>query len=158
MTVIVTNIGVGHDFPGGTIDINESWIALSVIDSQGENVFQTGNLDNELNVDPNSYFYRSQAIDRNGQLVWKHDLFNMVGETYRNTVPAGKSDVVKFAMIIPSWVKGPLTISAVLKYRKLNQRYAKWALKEQYMDIPVVDLAWDSLVVPVREQSSVRNN
>ena len=156
LTVIVTNAGVGHDFPGGTIDINEAWVALTVVDSQGNIVFQSGELDDDRNVDPDAYFYRSIPIDRQGKQVWKHDLFNMVGETYRNIVQAGKSDIVKYQLSIPSWAKTPLTVSAVLKYRKLNQRYAKWALKEEYMDIPVIDVARHSLVVPIREQSLVR--
>lgn len=158
LNVVVTNTGVGHDFPGGTIDINEAWVAITVTDAQGNIVFQSGELDDEKNVDPGSYFYRSIAIDRKGEQVWKHDLFNMVGETYRNIVPAGKSDIVKYQISIASWVKSPLTISAVLKYRKLNQRYAKWALKEEFQDVPVIDIARHSLVVPVKEQSLVRKN
>jgi hypothetical protein len=56
---------------------------------------------------------------------------------------------------VPAWAKSPLTVTATLKYRKLNQRYAKWALKEKYVDIPVVDLAWDSLDIPVRIRKEV---
>ncbi len=156
LNVVVTNVGVGHDFPGGSIDINEAWVALLVTDAQGEILFQTGELDDDKNVNPSSYFYRSITIDRKGERVWKHDLFNMVGETYRNTVPAGKSDIVKYRMTIPGWAKSPLTISAVLNYRKLNQRYAKWALKEEFKEIPIIDVARHSLVVPVREQPLVR--
>jgi len=154
ITVIVSNVGVGHDFPGGTTDINEAWVALTVVDAQGNTIFETGAIDKQK-VDPDSYFYRSLPIDRKGTHVWKHDLFNMVGETYRNIVPAGKSDVVKYKLTIPSWVKEPLTISAVLKYRKFNLRYAKWALKDKYREIPIIDVARHSLIVPVREQPSV---
>ncbi len=156
INVIVTNTGVGHNFPGGTTDINEAWLALDVIDAHGSIVYQSGQLDEQKNVQENAYFYRSLPIDRKGRLVWKHDLFNMVGNTYKNVVPAGKSDIISYRVEIPAWVKGPLTISAVLKYRKFNQLYATWALKEEYRELPIIDVARSSLVVPIREQSLVR--
>ncbi len=156
LTIIVTNSGVGHDFPGGTIDINEAWIELSVFDIQGNKIYQSGSIDSQGEVDPESYFYRAIAIDKQGKEVWKHDLFNQIGETYRNVIPAGKSDLVKYRFSIPAFVKGSVTISAVLKYRKFNLRYAKWSLKEKYQKIPVVDVARHSLVVPIKEQPSVR--
>jgi hypothetical protein len=156
LAIIVTNMAVGHNFPGGTLDINEAWIALKVMDAQGKIVYQSGYLDEQGNVEQRAYFYRSLPVDRNGKLVWKHDLFNQVGETYKNVVPSGKSDVVKYLFTVPGWVKGPLAVSAVLKYRKFNQRYAKWALKEQYQEIPIIDVARHSLIVPVHEQAAVR--
>jgi len=53
-------------------------------------------------------------------------------------------------------VQSPLTITAVLKYRKFNQRYAKWALGDKYRELPIVDVARHSLLVPVREQPPVK--
>ena len=94
-------------------------------------------------------------VDRNGGLVWKHDLFNMVGESFRRVVKAGESDIVQYSFAIPAWAKSPLTVVATLKYRKLNERYARWALKDQYLEIPIVDLAWDSLSVPIKIRREV---
>jgi hypothetical protein len=152
---VITNRGVGHDFPGGTIDINEAWVEFLVMDAQGERVYASGLLDAHLEVDPGAHFYRSLPVDRQGNLVWKHDLFNMVGESFRRVIKAGQSDIVRHTFQVPAWAKSPLTVTATLKYRKLNQRYAKWALKEKYVDIPVVDLAWDSLDIPVRIRKEV---
>ena len=81
--------------------------------------------------------------------MWKHDLFNRIGETEKRVIPAGKSDLVTFSFPIPDWVKGPLTVTATLNYRKLNDRYARWALGDAYAPLPVVDMARDTLVIPV---------
>ncbi len=155
INTIVSNLGVGHNFPAGTIDINEVWIEFLVMDAEGRSVYSKGLLDEEKAVDPFAYFYRSLPVDRNGKLVWKHDLFNMVGESFKRVIKAGKSDIVQNQFTIPAWVKSPLTITATLKYRKLNQRYAEWALGDHYIDIPVIDLAWDSLEIPVRIRKEV---
>ena len=155
LRVVVSNQGVGHDFPGGTIDINEAWVELLVLDAEGGEIYTSGTLGENGDVDPEAHFYRSLAVDRTGSLVWRHDLFNMVGESFRRVIPAGSSDVVEYSFSVPSWVKSPLTVTATLNYRKLNDRYARWALKEQYVPIPIVDMAWDSLTIPVLTRKDV---
>lgn len=150
LKVVISNVGVGHNFPGGTIDINQAWVSLIATDSTGEIFYHSGFVDEDGYVDPKAHFYRSRPIDKNGDLVWKHDLFNRVGEAYKNIIPAGKSDVVEYTLTIPYWVKGPITVSAAVKYRKLNTQYAKWALKEKYTPIPIVDMARDTLLIPIR--------
>ena len=154
-TLIVSNIGVGHNFPGGTLDINEAWLATTVMDGTGKVIFESGQLNQDGSVDEDAVFYRSLPTDRKGQIVWKHDLFNRVGQAYKRVVPAGKSDLVEYSVDIPYWVKGPLTITATLKYRKLNIRYAKWALQEDYQEIPIIDMARATLAVPLFEKPPV---
>ena len=155
LSIIVSNNGVGHDFPGGTTDINEAWLEFKVVDAQGTPVFHSGALTQNNEVEPNAYFYRSIPIDRNGKHVWKHDLFNMVGESFRRVIKAGESDLVRFQFTVPSWAKSPLTVTATLNYRKLNERYARWALDKQYIEIPVVNMAWDSLSIPIKIRREV---
>jgi hypothetical protein len=153
--VVVTNSGVGHNFPGGTVDINQAWLEFVVSDASGALIYHSGFLQDDLQVDPEAYFYRSQPIDRFGSQIWQHDLFNRVGETYKNVIAAGESDIVSYNFSVPAWAQSPITMTAVLKYRKFNQRYAKWALKEKYRKLPIVDIARHSLLVPVREQAPV---
>lgn len=152
INVIVSNIGVGHDFPGGTVDINQAWVYFRVTDAEGNVITESGHMDGDHQVDSKAYFYRSLPVDRQGKLVWKHDLFNKIGEVSRNTVQSGESDVVEYYFTVPTWAKGPLFISSSLMYRKLNLRYAKWALKEQYRPLPVTEMARAFLSVPIRDQ------
>ena len=155
INVIVSNNGVGHNFPGGTTDINEAWIEFLVTDAEGRTVYHSGAVDDELVVDPSAHFYKVTAIDRHGKHVWKHDLFNMVGQSFKRIIKAGESDIVRYQFAVPNWVKPPLTVTATLLYRKLNQRYAQWALKELYTPVPIVDMAWDSLNLPIRIRKEV---
>jgi hypothetical protein len=155
LNVIVSNVGVGHDFPGGTTDINEVWINLHVVDAQNNSVYTSGFINDKNDVDPNAYFYRSLAIDRFGNHVWKHDLFNMVGDSFKKVVRSGESDIVTYQFDVPSWVKSPLSVSAIVKYRKFNNRYARWALQDDSIEIPIVDVARTSLTIPVRMKPEV---
>lgn len=155
LRITVANTLVGHDFPGGTIDINEAWLHFRVTDAQGFPVFESGALNENLDVDAEAHFYRALAIDRTGNHVWKHDLFNMIGERDRNVIPAGKSDIVEYAFVVPTWAKGPLSVTAVLRYRKFNAQYAKWALQDPNVELPIVDVARDAIQLPLRDKPPV---
>lgn len=150
INVIVNNTGVGHNFPGGTIDISQAWVAFTATDANGELLYASGFMDERNTLDKNAHQYRSWPVDKKGELVWRHDLFNRVGEAYKNVIPAGQSDFIEYEFTIPAWAQGPIVVSAVVKYRKLNERYARWALQEQYQVLPVVDMARAALVIPLR--------
>jgi hypothetical protein len=157
LKVLVNNIGVGHEFPGGTIDLNQAWVELLVHDATGKAVYSSGTLSEDGYLDPDAHIYRSIPVDRHGKQVWTHELFNMVGEAYKNVIEPGGSDIVEYQFEVPSWAKGPLVADATVKYRKLNQRYAKWALQDKYQDLPVVDMARDTLVLNILHEKEVTN-
>jgi hypothetical protein len=158
LNVIVANSAVGHNFPGGTIDINQVWVAIQVKDAEGQEVFSSGDVGKDEFLDPDAYNYRSLPVDRNGQIVWRHDLFNMVGKASVNVIKAGESDVVDYQFKVPYWAKSPLAVSAQIRYRKLNTRYAKWALQDEYVPLPIVDLDRAFLHIPVRDKIETIDN
>lgn len=151
----VTNNQVGHDFPGGSIDINEAWIHFRITDAQDKTIYESGALQSDDTVDPKAHFYRAVAVDKQGNEVWKHDLFNMIGERNRNVIKARGTDIVDYRFKIPGWAKGPISVSAVLRYRKFNIRYAKWALKQDVLNLPIVDVAKDVINIPLRDKRPV---
>lgn len=152
INTVVSNVGVGHEFPGGTTDINEVWVHFVVSDGQNRVIFESGALGADESVDPAAYFYRSLPVDKEGKLVWRHDLFRVVGDSFKNVIKPGGADVVTYNFAVPSWAKSPLNVGAILKYRKLNIRYARWALKDEKLALPVVDMASDAITIPIRER------
>ena len=156
LNILVSNVGIGHDFPAGTIDLNEVWLHLEVLDAQGHTMFMSGATNDGGTVDKQAHFYKAIPINRQGKQVWRHDLFNMTGEAYRNVIKAGQTDRVEYKVTIPSWVKSPITIYATLKYRKLNKRYSDWVMQgNDYQPIPIIDMARASLSIPVRKEVPV---
>ncbi|MEM7358136.1 MAG: multiheme c-type cytochrome [Pseudomonadota bacterium] len=152
LSVSVTNRLVGHHFPAGTNDINQAWLYMVVKDGNGRTLFESGALDEKNFLDKQAITYHSIPVDRHGKEVWKHDLFRMTGEVYRNSIPSGQTDINSFEFKVPSWAKSPLTAEAVVKYRKFNQRYAQWALETPNPGIPIIDVARDTLTISLREQ------
>ncbi|MBQ0753259.1 MAG: hypothetical protein KBT87_11060 [Gammaproteobacteria bacterium] len=146
--ILVANTGVGHNFPGGTIDINEAWVSIQVTDASGEQSSQAEIVSADGTVDPAAHFYRPGAVDRHGKQPWRHDLFRMIGEHYRNVIPPGDTDSIPIKFEVPQWALGPLTVSAQLNYRKFTQRYASWVTGDENLRVPVVVMAQDSALLP----------
>ena len=147
ISISINSRRIGHNFPAGTIDLNEPWIYFHVQDSTGEVIFESGALDETGKVDPEANFYYSILVNRQGKHVWKHDLFNAVWETHVNLIPPGGSDTKRYKFNIPVSASSPLTIKAVLRYRKFNNKYARWALGDNMTDLPVVDMAKDEIKI-----------
>jgi hypothetical protein len=152
LSVTVTNRLVGHSFPAGTTDLNQAWLYFTVTDGSGNEIFASGTLNEKSELDKEAHTYHSIPVDKQGKEVWRHDLFRMTGEVYKNVIPAGRSDIKSYEFSVPSWAKSPLTVEAVLKYRKFNKRYSTWALDSSEIEIPIVDIARDSLAIPLRKR------
>ncbi|MFT5117365.1 MAG: hypothetical protein ACI9NY_000894 [Kiritimatiellia bacterium] len=150
LRITVTNRLVGHSFPAGTTDINQAWLYFTVSDADQQIIYESGNLNEDLSLDENAHTYHSVPVDKSGQHIWKHDLFRMTGNAYKNVIQSGKSDIKEYTFEVPSWAQEPLTATVILKYRKFNQRYAKWALDHPRPVLPIVEMARDSLTIPLK--------
>ncbi len=153
LQVTVTNRLVGHTFPAGTNDINQAWLHFTVRDAENRIVYESGALNEQLELDKKAHTYHAIPIDRHGKEVWKHDLFRMTGDVYKNVIESGKSDIKEYTFAVPFWAKQPLTATAILKYRKFNQRYAKWVFDHPKPVLPVVDMARDSIIIPLKTKA-----
>lgn len=148
--VVVSNQFVGHSFPAGTTDLNQAWVHFEIKDASNSLVYENGFLAENLELDKNAHVYKTIPVDRNGKEIWKHDLFRMIGESYRNVIESGESDIVEYNFKVPSWAKSPLSVTATLRYRKFNQRYANWVFEGAVPVIPIIDMATDTITIPLK--------
>jgi hypothetical protein len=141
--VEVTNNKVGHEFPTGPLDIIQAWIEVVVTDQNGNKIFASGTLDDKNFIKPGSFIFKAEPVDQYGNLIDKHNLWEMVGVRYRRTMFPGFSDKADFSFPCPSsppmatekpkvqipdiQFKAPdakvteLNVSAKLMYRKFDQ-------------------------------------
>lgn len=152
LRVYVSNRMVGHNFPAGTTDISQAWVYLKVTDAQNTTIYESGTLDENNVLDKKSHIFHTIPVDRHGKEVWKHDLFRMTGDAYKNLIPPGKSDIAKYSFTVPSWAKSPLVITSMLKHRKFNQRYANWVFGNEVGSMPITVMDRDAVSVQVRTQ------
>jgi len=99
---VLTNNKVGHDFPTGPLDIIQAWVEISVTDQDGRVLFAEGQRDSTNFIAPGSFMLKAEPVDENGNLIDRHNLWEMVGVRYRRSIFPGFSDQEEFRFVCPS--------------------------------------------------------
>jgi hypothetical protein len=164
--VILTANKVGHDFPTGPLDIIQSWVELHVSDGLGNEIYSSGTRDENHFIEPGSFLFKAEPVDQFGNLIDRHNLWEMVGVRYRRALFPGYSDTVEYMIQCPTTVAageqtdlartgrevqdftieaeagaGPLEIVAILQYRKVDQYLVNFLLGEDSgLTAPVIEM------------------
>ena len=169
--VTITNNKVGHDFPTGPLDIIQAWVELKVKDQDGHEIFVSGTRDKRHFIQPGSFIFKAEAVDQYGNLIDRHNLWEMVGVRFRRSLFPGFSDKADFAFPCPTSMttaqqkfsdhqdfnfKVPghrvtkLQIDAKLMYRKIDQFLLNFLLGEESgITAPVTAICEDQKIVEV---------
>jgi len=102
--VLLTANKVGHDFPTGPLDIIQSWVEIHVTDPSGREIFSSGTRDEANFIEPGSFLFKAEPVDQYGNIIDRHNLWEMVGVRYRRALFPGYSDVVEYLVDCPSTV------------------------------------------------------
>jgi hypothetical protein len=163
LRVEITNNKVGHDFPTGPLDIIQAWIELQVTDEAGEVVFSSGRRDEGHFIEPGTFMFKVEAVDRYGNLIDRHNLWEMVGVRFRRALFPGFSDAAAYTFACPSSMGGEpeniakersytfkttgeqrLFVEAKLQYRKVDQYMLNYLMgKDSGVTSPVTTVSTD---------------
>lgn len=181
--LILTSNKVGHDFPTGPLDLIQSWVEVSVTDETGKVIFASGRRNEKHFIEPGTFLFKAEPVDQYGNLIDRHNLWEMVGVRYRRSLFPGYSDTVEYQAACPSSISsspsvprvgelnetrnfefaakapsGKYLITAILHYRKIDQFLLNYVLGEKSgITAPVVDIARVSATVTIRQQRAALN-
>lgn len=172
--VIVTNNKVGHDFPTGPLDIIQAWVELTVTDQNGYEIFTSGHIDERKFIQPGSFIFKVEPVDQYGNLIDKHNLWEMVGVRFRRSMFPGFSDKAEYTFACPASIQtlediptpgdqnsvfnfrvsgnhvNRLTVTARLLYRKYDQYMINYMFGESTgLTAPITVLSEDIKIVEV---------
>ncbi len=173
--VVLISNKVGHDYPTGPLDMIQSWVELRVSNERGQTVFASGQRDDRNFLEPGTFLFKAEPVDQYGNLIDRHNLWEMVGVRYRRSLFPGYSDTVEYNVLCPSGgprvpsraggddreysvrttKPGTLRIAATLHYRKIDQFLLNYVMGEgAHLTSPAVDIANATAEVSVeaREQ------
>ena len=102
--VIVTNNKTGHGFPTGPLDIIRSWVELTVTDQDGKVVYEVGKPDEQGMMDDDTMIFKAEGIDRYGNDIDVHNLWEMVGARFKRALFPGTSDTETYSFACPGLV------------------------------------------------------
>ncbi len=161
LRVLVTSNKVGHDFPTGPLDIIQSWVEVVVEDGAGREVFASGQVDERGFIQEGAFVFKAEGVDRAGNLIDRHNLWEMVGARFRRSLFPGVTDTAEFRFSCPSTLSraapmaperevrvpvpgdaaGVLRVRARLRYRKVDQTLLEYLYPGQGVTAPVTDMA-----------------
>ena len=158
---VITANKVGHDFPTGPLDIIQAWVELVATDASGRVVFASGRRDERHFIEPGTFMFKAEPVDQYGNLIDRHNLWEMVGVRYRRSLFPGFSDTAEYAIqcsgsasrpsegpreerfAMPAGGEaGEITVVARLLYRKIDQYLLNFMFGEKGgLTSPVTEMA-----------------
>jgi tetratricopeptide (TPR) repeat protein len=140
--------GVGHRFPGGTMDSNQVWLEITAFDVAGRAVGRSGGRargDGALDAD--THLVRVQPVDGEGRALLRRDPQHMRGTAFDAALAPSDPQLVRFQ--VPA---GTARVEGRLFYRKFSPAYARLAcadlpssMRRRCLDLPVVEIASDQV-------------
>ena len=123
--VVVRTKGVGHFFPGGTVDAYDVWVELKAEEESGRVIFWSGYVPEDEQgrkgpVDPGAHFYRSLMLDAHGNPINKRNAWATRSVAYVRLIPPGAADTVHFRLEVPEDIEENIQLTAKVNYRKFN--------------------------------------
>lgn len=107
LRVVLSSNKVGHDFPTGPLDIIQSWVEIEVTDDDGNVVYASGRRDERNYLEPGTFLFKVEPVDQYGNLIDRHNLWEMVGVRFRRALFPGFSDTVEFDIGCPANIPRP---------------------------------------------------
>lgn len=116
--VVVRSLDVGHRFPGGVMDAQDTWIELAIDDARGRRVADAGADHESSGVDPTAHTFSSYMAGEDGARMLVRETHLFRAPVYNHTIPPRDAAVVGYAFVAPTDpARYPLKVTARLRHR-----------------------------------------
>lgn len=179
ITTVMVNNKPGHDFPTGPLDMIQAWVEIIVTDQLGNEIFASGKIDPRKFIEPGSFVFKVEPVDQYGNLIDRHNLWEMVGVRFNRSLFPGFSDQAEFAFSCPSETRAKkvvpaeekdftfvapgekitqLIVTAKLKYRKIDQFLVNYMFGEDSgITTPITVISEDTKTIMVTQTGTADN-
>jgi Flp pilus assembly protein TadD len=120
LDVVIRNLLVGHRFPGGVLDIQDTWIEVEVADRQGKRLAASGLTHATDPDDEDTHVLRTLVVDERGNILEEHEMAAFRTQIATQTLAAREARATRYAFDVPaklSPLQLPLTVTARLRHR-----------------------------------------
>ncbi len=144
LSLVIQNRKIGHSLVPEQRDFYESWVELVVQDAEGAEVYHSGALEADGQLDPAAHSYTNRLVGRDGKLLDLHQVWLTRVRAFDNTILPGRSDLVRYQFRVPASAKGPLKVTARVNYRRFRRGYIDFVLGKD-ATLPVVTMVSRSM-------------
>lgn len=162
--IVVRNKGVGHAFPGGTVDSNQAWLEVTLRDAADRTLVISGGLDSMDFLDSEAHVYGALFVDSVGRPIDRRNAQDLRAAVFTNVIGPGSADLAHYRLAVPAR-PGRYELRVRLLWRKFNRGYSVFvhaAVPEAFPGVseaprlPVTVIAEERLVLDVRDRADLR--
>ncbi len=120
LDVVIRNLLVGHRFPGGVLDIQDTWVEIEVADARGKRLAGSGLAHERDALDESAHVLRTLVVDDTGHVLEAHEMAQFRTQIATQTLAAREAQAVRYAFSVPAALAPtqlPLTVTARLRHR-----------------------------------------
>lgn len=122
--VLLENRGVGHRFPGGIRDLQDSWVEVVVRDANGRTLASSTRAYGD---DDAVFSLRATVLDGEAKPERLHRVDRFSTPAFDRTLEAHDARAVRYSMKLPSRLALPLRVDAELLHRKHPDAFRRLA-------------------------------
>lgn len=126
--VVIYNAGVGHRFPGGALDLRDTWLEVEAVAADGRILAAAGARHAATGADPLAHRLHALVTDDQGVEVMNHGVARFRTPAYVHAVGPRDAGAARYRWTPPAGDlhgAGPVTLRARLNHRRLNVPFAK---------------------------------
>jgi tetratricopeptide (TPR) repeat protein len=139
--VVIQNKNIGHSLIPEVRDLYEAWVEFTVKDAAGKEIYHSGFLKPDGLLDPRAHSFTNRPVTDQGEFVDNHKVFTIHSVAYDNTIPAGRSVLVRYQFRLPADASGAYSVTAKVNYRHLRQSYLNNIFGKDHPAYPVIEIA-----------------
>lgn len=151
LEVVIQNKGIGHSLVPEQRDFYEAWVEFKVSDAAGGIIAHSGYLQSDQYLDPRAHSYTNRLISKEGELLDRHEVWRVRTRAFDQTIPPGRSDLVRYWFRVPERARGPLEVEVAVNYRRFRQGWLEYALDRKGVQYPVVRMASQKITLKLGE-------
>ena len=130
LDVVVRNVGVGHNFPGGVRDAQDTWLEVSIVGEDGGLILGAG-LEHEASSGGGAHVFASHAAGDSGARLLERETHLFRTTVFDATIPPRDAAVIRFAGELPQGVpRARLTALVKLRHRSRTPALRDVACRE----------------------------
>jgi tetratricopeptide (TPR) repeat protein len=139
--VVIQNKGAAHSHVPEQRDMYESWVNFVVKDASGKVLVESGFIKPDGYLDPSAHSFTNRILNDKGEFNELHQIWHNRVLAYNNTIQSGRSQLVRYRFRIPKDISGSFSLTATVKYRRFDQRFIDYAMKQKHYPQPIIEMA-----------------
>lgn len=136
--VVLRNLLVGHRFPAGVKDAQDTWIEVTVRDAGERVIARSGHEHQHDPRDMEAHVLRSLVADQNGDVLFSREVGAFRAAIVDHTIAPRDAVVVRYTLDVPPESAGfsqPFSVTATLRHRTRNLILQERACASQETDL-----------------------